>query len=241
MARKHQKSSKFTGKIDVGWIDPGYVGGATAFSIAQAVHGLGKNMGLLHRSTSANIYHNRNQIMEGFLAGGSEWLYCVDADMYLDEHHIWKLLQTARVNDVKMVGGLTFIYHENTTATPGFFVDVEGQMRRVFNYIPDAPFEAMATGMASVLIHRDVVEAMTPYRHYERRWFDDVPPLDHWREFLDEEHQTRLVGEDVFFFLRARDLGFKLIIDPDAKTDHAKTVAVNYDLWRMQWPELTED
>jgi hypothetical protein len=87
----------------------------------------------------------------------------------------------------------------------------------------------VATGLASSLIHREVFEAMQPARHGSYRWFDLL---------LDITNNEGVSGEDTQFFIRARELGFDLMINPDAETWHIKEIGigrVDFDrYWELQ-------
>jgi glycosyltransferase involved in cell wall biosynthesis len=228
MARKKDHLEK----IDVAFCDPGMVQGWFAWSITNAYGELAQlgMQGIVHRTSGPILNQNRNTLVQMFLEGPNDWLYMVDTDMVLDDNHIIRLWETAKEHDVKMVGGLAFIFHQAKTPVPNFFIHDKSDppdLVQVYNHIPDKPFEAVSTGLATVLVHRDVFESMLAPRHHERRWFDDIP----------SRYNDKIAGEDVSFFLRARDAGFRLLINPHARTGHIKNFPIGYPDWHRVWKE----
>ncbi len=218
-------------KIDIAWCDPGMTEGWFAWSIANAWGELTQMgaQGMIHRTSGAVLNKNRNKLVELFLEGGSDWLFMVDSDMILDDSHILKLWVTAKQHDVEMVGGLAFIWSAGREPIPNFFIEKDDEIVQVKNHIPEQPFPAVATGLATALVHRDVFLAMTPPRLETFRWFDDIP--------LDKYPEQDVAGEDVQFFVRAGELGFRLLIDPNARTGHIKDFPVGYPDWYKVWKQ----
>ena len=210
-------------KIDCAWIDPGYVSGNFAWSIASAMADLEYfgSYGAVYRFATSLPALGRNILVEKFLEGDSEWLWMVDSDMVFDKGHVMKLWETAQDHDVKIVSGLAFIFKDRSQPIPSYFTEGDGVTFPVgelhlMNVVPDEPQVVVATGLASSLIHRDVFEAMEPARHKDYRWFDQI--------FLPGN--TALSGEDTQFFIRAREIGFETVLDPKAETWHMKYVGV---------------
>jgi GT2 family glycosyltransferase len=218
-------------KIDVGWIDPGYVTGHFAHSISSSIAQMQYHecFGNVHRLSSSLPTAGRNLLVDEFLKGDSDWLWMVDADMVFDQGHPMKLWEAASDNDAEMVSGLAFIFWENKQPVPSYFLEDEhGALNIVYNAIPDSACEVAATGLASSLIHRKVFEALTPPRHPKYRWFDQIELI---------ANVEGLSGEDTQFFVRAREAGFKLILEPTAETWHVKNVGIGkadfYRFWEL--------
>ncbi len=76
---------------------------------------------------------------------------------------------------------------------------------------PGEPFYCDASGLGLCLIHRSVVEAV------ERPWCRFIGQLD-------GEH----IGEDVYFFRKARQAGFRLMVDPGVTADHYKAIDLTH-------------
>lgn len=224
-------------RVDVGWIDPGYVAGHFAWSIASSTADMQYFgiMGQVHRFSTSLPAYGRNIVVDGFLKGDSEWLWFVDSDMVFSKGHVQQLLTTAEGMDAKVVSGLAFIFKDHSQPIPSYFVEdpsgkfyPPGELHLV-NKVPDEPLFVSATGLASTLIHRDVFEAMTPPRDEAYRWFDQI----HVR------NNPRLAGEDVQFFIRAAEAGFPVCLDPKAETFHLKEIGIGRPDFDRYW-ELRE-
>ncbi len=79
--------------------------------------------------------------------------------------------------------------------------------------IPDSLFTCDVTGMSFCLIAREVLERMTPP----------------WFYFVDLPDRTT-IGVDVYFFRKARQLGYRVAVHPQAWCDHIKSA----DLTRIE-------
>lgn len=90
--------------------------------------------------------------------------------------------------------------------------------------------EASSAGFGAVLMKREVLEK-TP-----KPWFDTV-----W--LRHEDGHIEMVGEDVFFFSKVRQVGgFKLFIDHDAsqRVSHIGTFEYDNALCAATWEEVDE-
>ena len=219
-------------KISVGWIDPGYTEGEFTHSLASVVGAMSYFgcLGEVIRATSSRPNASRNMVVDEFLRTDSDWLWMVDADMIFSEKdHPMRLWSAASEYDADMVSGLAFIFHDRNQPTPSIFTERDGVIGRIMNKVPSEPMEIRACGLASVLIHRRVFEALPPARHESMRWFDEI----------ELPQAEGIAGEDVQFFVRATDLGFKLIVEPSACTQHIKKVGIGLDDFNRYW-ELQE-
>lgn len=95
---------------------------------------------------------------------------------------------------------------------------------------PDRPFICDASGLGLCLIHRTVVEQV------QRPWCRFIG------QFAGEH-----VGEDVYFFRKARAAGFELLVDPTVMADHYKLIDLTHlDLLYTDklpispWPRLQQ-
>jgi hypothetical protein len=210
------------------------VHGTFAASIAASTRDLEYHgaMGMIHNVQSSLLVHARNALCERFLnLSSSPWLWFVDSDMVFDHGHPMKLWEVASEYDVKLVSGLAFIFKDGQQPVPSIFYSnpENDELRLALNRIPDKPAVVPATGFASVLIHRDVLETMQPARHPMYRWFD-----------LLENITTNdgIAGEDVGFFVRAKQYGFDLMVQPEAETGHIKSITISkmdFDrYWQLQ-------
>jgi hypothetical protein len=217
-------------RIDIGFCHPGYVDGRFAASLAATTRDLEYHeaMGMIHQVESSLLVHARNAVVDTFLkTSSSPWLWFVDSDMVFDHGHPMKLWEVASEYDVKLVSGLAFIFKDGNQPVPSiFYTNPEtSELRLALNKIPDGPTVVPATGFASVLIHRDVLETIQPARHEQYRWFD----------LLDVTTNDGIAGEDVGFFIRAKQFGFDLMVNPDAETGHIKTITISRQDYERYW------
>lgn len=220
-------------KIAVGWIDPEFVSGFFAQSMAAQLRDMEYFgcAGKVLRVTKAQPVDARNKICKLFLEEtDDEWLWMMDADQMYDKGHVMKLWEVASEYDVKIVSGLGWLQREKTHPSIFYWGD-DGKLYNIHNQIPDGPRKVAATGLASMLIHRDVLEAMQPFRSPYRRWFDFL---------LAEElgiAGEKDVGIDVQFCIRAAQAGYPMMVNPDARTRHLEDDWVDFDTWREDWKE----
>lgn len=225
-------------KISVGWVDPETVEGQFTQSLASVVGAMSYFgcFGSVHRASSSRPNVSRNMVIDDFLKTDHPWLWMVDSDMTFDEpDHPMRLWSCASEYGADIVAGLTFIHHNGNQPAPSFFYRDGEDIKRVLWPIPEEPMQILASGLASVLIHRRVFEAMETVRSPELRWFDEIP--------LDGAEG--IAGEDVQFFVRANELGFKMMLEPNASTQHIKRIRVGrqaFDrFWELQSTALQEE
>lgn len=221
-------------KIATGWIDPEHVSGFFAQSIAAQLRDMEYFgcAGKVLRYTAAQPIDARNQICKIFLEEtDDDWLWMVDADMLFDQGHVMKLWETASEHGVKMVSGLAFINRPKVVPSIFYWKDEDNTLFHPYNHIPDEPSYVAATGLASLLVHRDVLESMDAPRHEARRWFDFLNPGEVGLTSSDP------VGIDVQFCLRAWDAGYPMMVNPNARTRHLEDAIIDYETWREDWKE----
>jgi hypothetical protein len=220
-------------RISVGWIDPEYTSGHFTHSIATQIRDLQYHdaAGRIFRHSASQPIVARNTLIREFLEeDDSPWLWMVDADMVFDKGHPMKLWLAAEEFGVQMVTGLAMIWKEGRLAVPSIFYrnseDVFGQIP---SRLPERGEVIAACGLASVLVHRDVFEAVQAPRHPDYRWFDFLPNQE---VGINGDEMT---GIDVQFFARATALDFKLIAEPEARTWHLEDLAIGHAEWEKQW------
>jgi hypothetical protein len=221
-------------RIAIGWIDPEQVSGWFAQSVAAAARDLEYfgSAGKILRQTAAQPIDARNNLVRTFLEEtDDDWLWMIDADMTFDKGHVMKLWTAAFDHDVKIASGLAFIWRPEGPVPSTFYQKDDGSMWIPYDYIPEESSPVDATGLASLLVHRDVFEAMQGGRHPRNRWFDF---------YLNDEvgiTGDAMTGIDVAFCLRARELGFPMVLEPNAKTKHLETIFIDQDRWEQVWKE----
>lgn len=160
----------------------------------------------------------RNSIVESFLASGKEWLFMVDTDMTFSPGMLRSMYEKRNpewvLSGLCMANGRTWVpkveaVDEN--GNPGF---------RLMEPNPEKPLvEVAMTGAAFTIAHRTVYEKVAAdYGHTSRPWY----------AFTERYPKT---GEDAEFCARAREAGFKIVIDCTVRPGHRKVQCLgNYSI-----------
>jgi hypothetical protein len=167
----------------------------------------------------------RNEIVKKCLEGGWDWLFMVDGDMSFRPETMVRL----NSRDKKLISGLCFtrvrpvaptcyrgivrydddgwpflrVHFEETTA----WLEKNAKHLHLDQpavILPDQPGALVkydSTGGACVMIHRTVLEAIEP------PWFEYTKP-------------DRMVGEDFYFYQKAKQAGFQLWMDRTVIVGH---------------------
>lgn len=174
---------------------------------------------------------SRNLLAEAFLATPTEWIFWMDADMVIPKETITELFKVVEEKDAKIVTGIYYqrrgmnlpvLWSRNETTKGGQVTGLTSE-KAINNKYAGAfmfphrdkktPFEAHSAGFGCVLIHRSVFEAL------EKPWF----------KFIENQ-----CSEDFYFFVNAREKGFKVWVQPTIKLGHigdAPVITVD-DFWK---------
>lgn len=231
--REHEQAARPT--FAIANIHPGEVSAGFCYSLASVLlldAATGPRCrGLLQEWSSANVSQSRNRLVESFLDGTTaEWLVFVDSDMIFDADAVHRLVDTAAVDDLPILGGLCFGgNHDRLFPTIYVGVELEGggqALTTVNEYPRDCVVQCHATGGAFLAIRRDVLE------HMRREWGGRAFP---W--FQETEYGGRPVGEDITFCLRAQQLGYLVHVDTRIRVGHHKSLVYTEALFTRQAPD----
>jgi len=161
------------------------------------------------RASFGPIHEMRNTIVLRALEMDCTHLIFLDADMVYPRDTITKLV----AHDKEIVGALTF--KRCPDFNPLCFSGEPFKMTQI-DPIPEELFEVTATGTGCLMIKTHVFENL------------DYP----WFEF--DQHEGKLVGEDINFCYKAREKGFKVYVDPTVHTEHLSQTRVNWNLYQIQ-------
>lgn len=199
------------------------------------------------RCDTGGLVEGRNKVVVEFLAQNSaHWLLMLDTDMGFRADTADLLFDAADPEERPIVGGLCFSQRETssdgmggwkTLATPTVFDWTHDGDKQGFAVRWDYPASTVTacdgTGMACVLIHRSVLEAIhdaeTPTPSGEKEpagpvWFNRLPNLT----------TGQLISEDLSFCVRARALNIPIFVHTGVRTTHHKPVWVGEDLYWQQ-------
>lgn len=194
---------------------------------------------------SMGIPEGRNKACSEFLktevdenGNRCEWLFFLDSDMGFEPYILDMLLSVADKDDRPIVGGLAFAQREAMEDGMGGFrcfprptiLDWQDTGKGYSQFIGRAHYpvnsliRAGATGGAVLLIHRSVIEAIDA--KYGPVWFDRVP-----------DPGGGLMGEDISFFVRTKELDIPLHIHTGIRTTHFKHFwLAEEDFWQSFIP-----
>lgn len=212
-------------RVTVGWIDPGLVDGMFCMSMLNLNSSRGSRISTMIRISGSLLSRQRNELVVAFLDNNqAEWLFIIDSDETITPEAFDKICAAAHETERPIVAGLYF------GAFPGDLHPrpVPMILRRAdsgrYNSIDDFPDDGVididAAGTGALLIHRSVLEAMRTKSaessvgaHEAGRWcwFRDLPAGGEW------------IGEDLYFCMRAKDLGFPIVAATGARLGHHKS------------------
>lgn len=161
---------------------------------------------------------NRNNIIKNFLSTNNEWLFMLDSDITPPIGVLKGLLSHGK----PIVGAICFssMPGEKGTEWEQYSLPYpvcmerapEGGWRvaRTALGSGESLVEVDAIGAACVLIHREVLEAMSPP----------------WFKLGYDEFGVCNLGEDFGWCLRAKGLGYKIFVDTSLKCEHTKKLGL---------------
>lgn len=152
----------------------------------------------------------RNELVQSALAWKEmTHILFVDADTILPSHGIIRLLQREK----DMVSGF-YMQNQNPFAPLVIKRPQHKETgKRMVNFFPNitpnmnhAVIKADASGGGALLIKREIFESIS---------------LPHFKTtLLPDSRYGKVMGEDVFFFDKAKDLGYQLYVDISVKCEH---------------------
>lgn len=198
---------------------------------------------------SLGVIEGANDVCEAFLETGMEWLWWTDADMGFPADILDRLLYAADPVDRPAVGALVFknmqlesdgchgylteprpvildYGHDPATGGVGFVC------RRT--YEPNTVTRCEATGMACVVIHRSVHEAIRDHA------LETGHPTGHvWHEQIpNPNHPGKYLSPDISFWMRAAIVGKPLHVHTGCLTNHQKSMWASDAEYRHRNPDL---
>lgn len=161
------------------------------------------------------IYNSRNDLARQAIAAGFDWVFWLDSDMVFGQDILIKMMDVARKNNLDFLSGLYF--RRTQPFTPVAFdhleVNENGDCEwSDFEELPQSLFEVGGCGFGCVLIKTDVLAAV------HEKYVDMFMPIAH-------------MGEDLSFCWRARQLGYKIFMDPNITLGHVGYSVINRNFY----------
>ncbi len=167
--------------------------------------GVGYNFIIIR--SGALIDSVRNEIIHKFLhETHSDTLICIDSDIVFT----WEMMKRLLIYSASypLVAGA----YTSKTDTPKFIVTVTEPKLNEHGLLP-----VDALGFGFVAIQRKALEQMAPYldSYYMKEFSSDVKAY-----FRLEIKDGQYIGEDIYFFNKAREAGIQPMLDPLIELGH---------------------
>lgn len=206
-----------------------------AYDVAHEAHVI-RGGWLSVRCGTDGIVSARNKVASIFIEEReAEWLFFVDTDMGFAPDTVDRLLAAADPKERPIVGGLCFAQREREADGMGGY-DTSARVTIMdwvelpdgwkfagrTHYPINSVVECGATGMACILIHRSVFEAI--FKAYGATWYDRIRADD-----------GSMMGEDISFCVRAHALDMPVFVHTGVRSSHLKPVWLSEGhFWQQQ-------
>jgi hypothetical protein len=209
-------------KITIGVCSPGQWHAMFATSIIDIARSQSQLGQLISLEGSGVISRLRNQVVATFLEKTTDdWLLQIDADEIITIEHFKKLIAAADKTERPIVSGIVHAAWDTANLYPEpvpcvFKVGEDGGLFALHEYPEDSIVEIDAAGTGCILVHRSVFEAM-------RDKADQVHEGDKWGFYRDMPLNQSWVGEDIFWSIRAKALGYKMFAHTGVQLPHKRS------------------
>ena len=211
-------------KVTVGWIDPGTVFTGFVAYISQLFLHRSDRISDVSVASGPYLSSNRNNMVSQFLLTKSDWLLALDSDLCITLESFDSLISKADKDKYPIIGGKYFIPFNNGTeivlAAQSWHPTVPKGGEFIHKYGPDEILEDLhSIGAGYMLIHRSVFEKIAKENPANPMpWFQDE-----WR--TEVYHQW--ISDDIWFFEKVHEAGFKVALDTKATSTHLKNFKID--------------
>lgn len=172
----------------------------TAFDLARMVNHVVRNTEHtinLYTSMGTLIFDQRNNMVDDALAEGADYILFIDADMRFPRDTIERLI--AHGKGIVGVNATTRSVPVKATAK-NLVIDEEGacNWKQISSKNKTGIEQADGIGCGVMLISKETLEAI------QKPWF-----------FFELLPENKLLGEDIYFCIKAKDAGIETFIDHD--------------------------
>lgn len=158
------------------------------------------------------VYTSRNDLVQIAIKQGCDYIFWLDSDMMFPPDALVRLFKSLEHGDI--VSGLYF--RRVAPFTPVIYdkldIDETGCHYTEPKEIPDGIFEVEGCGFGCVLMPTDIM-------------------LDVIEKYGSPFTPINGIGEDLSFCWRARQLGFKIVCDPDIPLGHVGHHVITRELY----------
>lgn len=158
------------------------------------------------------VYTSRNDLVQIAIKQGCDYIFWLDSDMMFPPDVLVRMFEDLKHGDI--VSGLYF--RRVAPFTPVIYdkldIDDTGCHYTEPKDIPDGIFEVAGCGFGCVLLPTDIM-------------------LDVLEKYGSPFTPINGIGEDLSFCWRARQLGFKIVCDPDIPLGHVGHHVITREYW----------
>ena len=158
------------------------------------------------------VYTSRNDLVQIAIKQGCDYIFWLDSDMMFPPDVLARMFEDLKHGDI--VSGLYF--RRVAPFTPVIYdkldIDDTGCHYTEPKDIPDGIFEVAGCGFGCVLLATDIM-------------------LDVLEKYGSPFTPINGIGEDLSFCWRARQLGFKIVCDPDIPLGHVGHHVITREYW----------
>ena len=209
-------------KITIGVCSPGVWHAMFATSMIDIARSQSQLGQLISLEGSGVISRLRNQVVSTFLERTTDdWLLQIDTDQIITIEHFKKLVAAADKDERPIVSGVVHAAWESGNLYPEpvpciFKIGEDGGLFSLHEYPENKVIEIDAAGTGCLLVHRRVFEDM-------RDKADQIHEGEKWGFYRDMPLNQSWVGEDIFWSIRAKALGYKMYAHTGVQLPHKRT------------------
>ena len=209
-------------KITIGVCSPGQWHAMFATSIIDIARSQSQLGQLISLEGSGVISRLRNQVVATFLEKTTDdWLLQIDTDQIFTIDNFKKLIAAADKDDRPIVSGIVHAAWDTDNVYPEpvpcvFKIGEDTGLYAMHEYPEDSIVEIDAAGTGCILIHRRVFEKMREHQ-------DKTNEGDLWCFYRDMPINQAWVGEDIFFSIRVKAMGFKMHAHTGVQLPHKRS------------------
>jgi len=229
----HQLPHSNKETLTIGWCDNGMVDGKFAEGIAYTqlmAPSVGVPINSLMRVKGNQLVRQRQDLFDKWAdEAKTDWLLCIDSDVVLTKELLKTLWDTADKIARPVVSGVYFIWKDTvgTLPVPIPALFWEGthkyQIKSVLPLPENQVIEVDSAGLGLVLLHKSIIPAL------RAKFGDDCLYTE---EYAGKEN---FVGEDIIFFRKVKEVGFKIHAHTGAVAAHMKTFPFDLSYYAMFW------
>lgn len=183
--------------------------GDVSFHWALRLHTMALPSHVITSKNIAPIDLAREKSVEAALDSGAEWIFMLDSDVIPPRDVYPRLKQ----HQVDIVSGMYFAKKEDPH--PAMWkVNPDGGLAPVVEWPENALIEVDTVGLGCALIHRRVFEDI------ERPWFRWTQGYDSHPWDTEEINGEVGIGEDFYFFHKAKEEGYNVYADTSVECKH---------------------